>query len=239
MVGLNRLLHHGRHGIQVRFLFVPGVEIEHGKEESTQLLRCHFRDILLEVDIEVGSVRIGRRLIAGQGNLLPIRPLDLDTVVPLLAMNRTAVDIEMNVVVLDLHIREVGRIARPYRWPPEGESLLQLGTVGRRHAVSQLDPFGAHGKEGSRVDDLGLEVPDDFIAGLLRHVRSVGRNGWGGRWRWLRLSAGRRRRGMFLRWSWRSALSADEDRREKNGQKQEGRDSKTFHKPPQGDLAVL
>src|SRR6266700_7658146 len=44
---------------------------------------------------------------------------------------------------------------------------------------------------------------------------------------------------MVRRGNWIAVLSTDNDRGEKNGEKQEGRDAKTFHKTPQGRLQAI
>ena len=230
---LNRRLHLRRHSVQVRLFLVSRFEVEDRQEEIAQLLRGHLRDVLIEVDIEIGSVRILLRLIRRQRNRSSIRARDLNVLIPLLAMNGAAVEVEMNVVVLDLDIRDVSRIARPHRRSPDGESLLQLRPMGSGDAVFELDSFCAHGKESAGINDLGLEVTDNLQARLPRHVRRIGGNG---RYGCLRPRRLRRRRRLVRRRSWIAALTADKDRWEKNGEKQKGRDAKTLHKTPQGQL---
>src|SRR5580765_5424802 len=97
--------------------------------------------------------------------------------VPFLAMNRPTVDVEMDMVVLDLDVREVSRIARFHCRTPDSESLLQCGTARGGNAIPQLDPRCSHREKGARVNNLGLKVTDDLEASLLRHAWSIGRNG--------------------------------------------------------------
>src|SRR5207302_3811474 len=146
--------------------FVSRFEVEHRQEQIAQLLRSHLRDVLVEVNIEIGSVRILLRLIRRQGNRSSIRARYLDMLVPFLTMNRAAVEIEMDVVVLDLHIRDVRRITRPHRRSPEGEGLLQLRSMRSSDAILEFESFCTHGKEGTRVDDLSLEDTDHLQASL-------------------------------------------------------------------------
>src|ERR1700722_11032198 len=80
----------------------------------------------------------------------------------------------MNVIFLNLHERDVRRVARFDCGSPDGEYLLQFRSVGRSLTVSYAQALGAHGKRSTRVDNLSLEVANDFEAGLLRHARSLG-----------------------------------------------------------------
>ena len=58
-------------------------------------------------------MRIVHRLIGRQRHRSPVRSRDLDVLVPLLAMDRAAVEVEVNVIVFDPHKRDVRRIAGP------------------------------------------------------------------------------------------------------------------------------
>src|SRR5258708_24802745 len=97
-------------------------------------------------------------------------------------MYRAGVDLEMNVVVLDLNIGNVGGIARLNRWPPKIERLLQLFATRCNHALFQQQSLCAHGKGRPRIYQLGFKVADDFITSLLRYALGIRRDWTGDRW---------------------------------------------------------
>ena len=157
VVRLDRFLHLRRHGVEIRFFFIPGVEIEHRIEQVAQLRGAHLRNIFVEVDIEIAAMRILRGLIVGESNRGPVGPVNSNVLVPLLATNRAAVEVEMNVVVFDADVGNVGRIAGLDRRVHRAIKLLQIRTIGRGHAVFQLESLwcpwetrSAHRRFGSR-----------------------------------------------------------------------------------------
>ena len=165
-VRLNGLFHLRRHGIQIRLLFVSRIEIEHRMKHLAQLSRRHFRNIFVEINIQIGSVGIGLRLIGTHLHGRPVGTGNLDMLVPFLTVNGTTVEVEMNVVVLNQNEGDVSRIPRLNGWSIEGESLLQIRTCWRGQAIFQLQPFGPHRKSRARIENLHLEVTDDFQARL-------------------------------------------------------------------------
>ena len=130
---LDRLLHFGRHGVQISLLFIPGIEVEHWIQQRPQLLRSHLGNIFAEINVHERTVRIGLRLVPSRRNRVVVSPGNLQVLVPLLAVYGAAIDLETNVIVLDLHQRDVRRVARLYRRTPEGERLAQFFAVGRDH----------------------------------------------------------------------------------------------------------
>src|SRR5579859_3929006 len=183
-------------------------------------------------------MRVGLRLIARQGNLRPAVARDRYVLIPLLAVNRATVDIEVNMVVFNLHERDVRRIARFHSGSPDGQCRLQIVSAGTGHAVLQLDSLRPHRKRGPRIKHLGLKVANDLKPRLTRHVRSVGGYWWSDRsgdWNWAHGWRCRGRLGLGRL----VALSADKSCAGEQAGKQEGREPKTYHKAPQGRLRTI
>src|SRR5579864_3678618 len=132
-------------------------------------------------------MRVGLRF-SGRLYLSSVCARHLDVLKPLLAMNRAAIEIEMNVVVLDLYVRDMRGIARLDRRSPDRNRLLQFLATGRGDPIFQLQSLRAHWKSGSSIKNLHLEVADDLDACLFGHARSIGRNRGRGRLRMLGLS---------------------------------------------------
>ncbi len=120
----NCLFDLGRNGVEIRFFFVARIEIEYGIEQITQLPGGHFRDIFVEVDVEISSMRILCSLIGSQLRRGTVRALHLNMFVPFFAMNGTAVDVEMNMVVFDVHVGDMGGITGLHRGSRRSQELV-------------------------------------------------------------------------------------------------------------------
>lgn len=102
--------------------------------------------------------------------------INLYVLVPLLPQYWSAVNLEANVVVLDLHKRNVRRITRLYRWAPKVQRLLQFDTIRGDYSIFQRQTLRPHGEDRPRVYQLSLKVADNLETGFLGNVRSVSRN---------------------------------------------------------------
>ena len=109
---------------------------------------------------------------------------DLDVLIPLLAMNRAAVDFEMNVILFNLDERNVRRIARLDGGSPKAESLLHLFAIGRDHALLQLKTLGSHREGCPRVNQLRLKIANDVKTCFSGDAACVGGNLCGRSLRW-------------------------------------------------------
>src|ERR1700738_3294501 len=87
------------------------MEVEHRRQQITHLLRCQLRNMMVETHINERTVRIILRIAAGADWPSAIGSLDLDVLIPLLALDWAAVNLKTNVVVLDLYIRNMRGIA--------------------------------------------------------------------------------------------------------------------------------
>ena len=229
-MGFDRLLHLGGYGVQISFFLIPGVKIEHRQQQVAQLRRAHLGNVLVEVNIEIAAMRVVDLFVFGEGNRSSVGPGNLNSLIPLLAVNRPAIQIKVNVVVLNPDIGDVCRITGLDRRSPERQQLLQSLTGRRSRAVPENDSLTAHGEGSTRVHKLHLEVVDYFVARLLRHVGSIGRD-----WRRLTLqgrsggsrygSCGRLRvRSEILRVSQNHSQAQEGNRKENT--------EKTTHTPP-------
>src|SRR5437868_2210386 len=104
----------------------------------------------------------------------------LNVLVPLLSVDGAAINVEVDLTVLNLHKGDVRRIAWPNGRPPQGKELLQFLTVRPDRTISQAQAFRAHRKGGLRVNNLSFENPDDLKTRLLRHMGRVGIDRWSG-----------------------------------------------------------
>src|ERR1700730_4881953 len=126
--------------------------------------------MMVETHINERTVRIILRIAAGAYWDSAIGSLNLNVLIPFLTVDRAAVNLKTNVVVLDLYIRNMCGIADFHCRPKQRHLLLQLLPSGSNHAVLQTQSFRAHGKRCSRIHDLRLTVADDLQSRLLRHV---------------------------------------------------------------------
>src|SRR5437879_5085728 len=92
---------------------------------------------------------------------------DSNVLVPLLAADGTAIDLEVNMIILDLHKRDMSGIARFHRWSPQRHCRLQFRGVGCNYPIFQFQSLGPHGKCRAGVDNLSFKIADDLKASLL------------------------------------------------------------------------
>src|SRR5882762_6678873 len=102
------------------------MKVEHRRQQITHLLRCQLRNMMVETQINERTVRIILRIAAGAYRHSSISTLNLDVLIPFLTVNRAAVNLKSNVVVLDLYIRNMCGIAEFYCRPKQCHLLLQL-----------------------------------------------------------------------------------------------------------------
>ena len=87
------------------------MKIEHGRQQITHLLRRQLRHMMVETHINERTVRIILRIAAGAYWPSAIGSLNLDVLIPFLTVDRAAVNLKTNVVVLDLYVRNMCGIA--------------------------------------------------------------------------------------------------------------------------------
>src|SRR5216684_5322683 len=146
------------------------MKVEHRLQQVAHLLRGQLRNMMVETQINERTMRIILRIAAGAYWHSAIGTLNLDVLIPFLTVDRAAVNLKSNVVVLDLYIRNVCGIAEFHCRPKQCHLLLQLLPSGSNHAVLQTQSFHAYGKRCSRIHDLRLKVPDELQSRLLRHA---------------------------------------------------------------------
>jgi len=137
VVRLDGLLDFRRDRIQICFFFIPRIEIEHGIKQVAQLLCRHLRNVLVEVNFQVGSMRILLGFGGRDGSRVAVCSRNLNVLIPLLAVHRAAVNVEVDVVVFNLHEGDVCRIAGPDCRSPQGQRLLQFRATRRGDAIFQ------------------------------------------------------------------------------------------------------
>src|SRR5215467_1098167 len=96
-----------RHGVEIGLFFVVGSEIQHRIQQVPQLLRRHLWNVLVEEDIEISPMRILLRIRRRQGHGIAAGSGNLDVLIPFLPMYRTAINVEVNVIVPDLDERDM------------------------------------------------------------------------------------------------------------------------------------
>src|SRR5438309_10523082 len=87
------------------------MKVEHRRQQITHLLRCQLRNMMVETHINERTVRIILRIAAGAYWPSAMGSLNLDVLIPFLAVDRAAVNLKTNVVVLDLYIRNMRGLA--------------------------------------------------------------------------------------------------------------------------------
>src|SRR5206468_3264122 len=95
-------------------------------------------------------VRIGLWVVVPRG-YRPAGAGDLDVLIPLLATNRSPVDLQVNVIVSDLHVRDVSRVPDFHRGSINRHHLLQLSRAGGDDAILQLQSLRSHGKNRTSI----------------------------------------------------------------------------------------
>src|SRR2546423_5252127 len=92
-------------------------------------------------------------------------------------MDGSTVQIEVDVIIFDPHIRNVSRIPGLDRRSAKRKQLLQILSVRRSGAIPENQSLTAHGERSARIHKLHLEVADDLVTRLLRHLGGIGRDG--------------------------------------------------------------
>src|SRR5207245_10347919 len=107
------------------------VEVDNQTYKVLRLLWTYIRHVLIEYQVHVRTSRVGIG-IAGRDGGHATAAADLDALIPLLLLNRAAVDFEVNALVFDNNPANAGLIARFRRLSPHGDPLLQFAPRGRK-----------------------------------------------------------------------------------------------------------
>ena len=99
------------------------------------------------------------------------RTLNLDVLIPLLLLDRTAVDFKADVVVFDDDVADAGPVAGFRGGSPKRDQMLQFRAAGADGSILEFQSSLPHGKIRADVDQLLIENVDNLFAGLLGDPR--------------------------------------------------------------------
>src|SRR6185437_16550183 len=130
------------------------------------LLRIQIGHIAGEHQVHVRTARIGAGVVAAdRGHARSAA--DLNVLVPLLLLDRAAVDLEVNTIVLYQYFADAGLIAGLRRGTPHGKFVLQLFPTGRQISVLQGQASLSRGSSRPNTVPSGIACADPVPPGLL------------------------------------------------------------------------
>src|ERR1700740_3701015 len=124
-------------GLEVSLFLRFGVEVQHRAEDLLEVLACHLRNVGVEKNVNERSAGVVL-WIGGSDGGFSAGATDADALIPLLLLDGTAVNLDVNVVIFEYHVGDANRVSVFGRRSPHGNLLLQFSAAGSDHSVIEF-----------------------------------------------------------------------------------------------------